>query len=64
MGTVIRFPEDRRGSCKAMGSPVHAGGSIVILPVVRIERNVDEGPSSVHSGAGAPSSGHRNGRRS
>jgi hypothetical protein len=39
MSTVIRFPEARRGS----SSPVlnAAPASIVILPVVRIERHTD-----------------------
>jgi hypothetical protein len=44
MGTVIAFPADaasRSGSTMDR-SPEHGMGSVVILPVIRIDRETDE----------------------
>ncbi len=41
MGTVISFPEPARRSCrKKSGNPESA--TVIILPVIRIERFIDE----------------------
>ena len=52
MGTVIRFPDERiaGGERGAIG----AGATIVILPVVRIERGNDEPSGGIAPGTGAP----------
>ena len=43
MGTVIRFPVERRASRDgATALPAGESASIVILPVVRIERHSDD----------------------
>lgn len=42
MGTLIRFPDERRMAWKSAALPLPTGGaSVVILPVVRIERHED-----------------------
>ena len=65
MGAVIRFPEDRlaeRRSAETRAGPA----SIVILPVIRIERHADETPGGFAPGEGSESGGRRRrrGRRS
>ncbi|NVN87047.1 MAG: hypothetical protein HXX15_13280 [Rhodopseudomonas sp.] len=61
MGTIIEFPADaasrRPGS--TMVAPREGGGTIVILPVVRIERHAES------NGDGGPEQGDapRRGRR-
>lgn len=45
MGTIIEFPADaasRRPSATMDGTPREAMGAILILPVIRIEREPDE----------------------
>lgn len=45
MGTIIEFPADvasRRPGSGMDGAPREGLGTVVILPVVRIERAVDE----------------------
>lgn len=51
MGTVVTFPEPRRGA-RAAGSTPRGSATIIILPVIRIERQSDE-PSDGFSGAAA-----------
>ena len=60
MGTIIEFPADaasrRLGS--TMGSPYESMGTVLILPVVRIERDSDG-----TSGGSGPEEGTAPGRR-
>ena len=50
MGTIIEFPKDAASRClgsSLQGAPEGASGTILILPVIRIERegtNGDRGP--------------------
>jgi hypothetical protein len=60
MGTVIAFPANaasRLGST-ANRSSDHMWGTIVILPVIRIDREIDE-----TSGGSGPEEGTATGRR-
>ena len=42
MGTVIRFPNEKRMATGGIGAPPPIGSaSIIILPVIRIERHDD-----------------------
>jgi hypothetical protein len=41
MGTVIAFPVDRCSAGSGSASGYDDGGSILILPVVRVERHTD-----------------------
>jgi hypothetical protein len=52
MGTVVTFPELRRSVHAAANAP-RGSATIIILPVVRIERQSDE-PSDGFSGAATP----------
>jgi hypothetical protein len=62
MGTVVTFPEMRRIPRGAhVGGTNTASATIIILPVIRIERYSDE-PSDGHS-AGAATSGRKRRRR-
>ena len=59
MGTIIEFPADaalRRPGPAVDGAPREGMGTVVILPVVRIERNTDEtsGGGGPEEGAAAP----------
>ncbi len=60
MGTIIEFPAEaasrRLGS--TMGSPHEGAGTVLILPVVRIERDSDG-----TSGGSGPEEGAAPGRR-
>ncbi len=61
MGTIIAFPADaasRRPGLTVDGAPREGMGTVVILPVVRIERNTDE-----TSGGRGPEQGAAAGRR-
>ena len=63
MGTIVRFPEGQRPA--GGGRYVDASSepaSVIILPVVRIERNPDEPSDGLEGGTGAPS-GRRRRRR-
>ncbi len=60
MGTIIAFPADaasRRSGSDVDGGPREAG-TVLILPVIRIERQVDE-----TSGGSGPAEGTAPGRR-
>lgn len=67
MGTVIRFPDEKRAAWHGLSASVPSGGaSIVILPVVRVDRS-DADPTgglAPESGASGGSRGRRPGRRS
>jgi hypothetical protein len=61
MGTIIEFPADaasRRLGSTMDGAPREGMGTILILPVVRIERDPDE-----TSGGRGPEEGTAPGRR-
>jgi hypothetical protein len=61
MGTITEFPADaasRRPGSTMVGAPREGMGTILILPVVRIERESDE-----TSGGRGPEQGTAPGRR-
>jgi hypothetical protein len=61
MGTIIEFPADaasRRLGSTADGASVGGMGTVLILPVIRIERDSDG-----TSGGGGPEEGTAPGRR-
>jgi hypothetical protein len=60
MGTIIVFPANaaRRPGSTMDGAPREGLGIVLILPVVRIERNTDE-----TSGGSGPEEGAAPGRR-
>jgi hypothetical protein len=58
MGTILEFPASRRlGSTKDV-APLEGTGTVLILPVVRIERQADE-----TKGGSGPAHGAANSRR-
>jgi hypothetical protein len=61
MGTIIAFPADaasRRQSSTTDGAPREGKATVLILPVIRIERDTDRS-----SGGSGPEQGTANGRR-
>jgi hypothetical protein len=61
MGTIIDFPADaasRRLGSAMDGAPRDGMGTILILPVIRIDRDTDE-----TNGGGGPEEGTAPGRR-
>ena len=61
MGTIIEFPADaasRRLGSATDGSPQEGKGTVLILPVIRIERQVEE-----TAGDRGPEEGTAPGRR-
>jgi hypothetical protein len=59
MGTVVTFPESRRTARGAyVGGTQNASATIIILPVIRIERYTDE-PSDGRSDGSSASSRKR-----
>jgi hypothetical protein len=66
MGTVINFPDDRRVSGASGARAQMESASIIILPVVRIERHADGTAVDQTPEAGSPGGGgrRRRGRRS
>ena len=60
MATIIEFPADvaRRARPAATGAPQEGMGTILILPVVRIERESSSDDRGPREGA-APSRGRR-----
>jgi hypothetical protein len=58
MGTIIEFPASRRLGSTMDGAPREGMGTILILPVVRIERDPDE-----TRGGSGPEEGTAPGRR-
>jgi hypothetical protein len=64
MGTIVQFPEGQRPA--GGGRYVDANSepaSVIILPVVRVERKPDQ-PSDGLSGGSGPAPGRRRRRRS
>jgi hypothetical protein len=62
MGTIIEFPADaasRRLSPSMIGTPDGSMGTVLILPVVRIERDGDEASDGSGPEEGAASGGRR-----
>ena len=61
MGTIIKFPADaaaRRLGLTMMDAPRPVSATIMILPVIRIERDVDDS-----NGGSGPEEGTAPGRR-
>jgi len=58
MGTIIEFPASRRLGSTTESAPLETVGTVLILPVVRIERHTDE-----TSGDRGPEQGTATGRR-
>ena len=58
MGTIIEFPAARRLGSSMDGAPREGMGVVLILPVVRIEREPDE-----TNGGRGPEQGTAAGRR-
>jgi hypothetical protein len=58
MGTIIEFPASRRLDRTTELAPLEKVGTVLILPVVRIERHTDE-----TSGDRGPEQGTAAGRR-
>jgi hypothetical protein len=58
MGTIIQFPADAASRRPASTMVGGAEGTVLILPVVRIEREIDE-----TSGGRGPEEGAAQGRR-
>lgn len=62
MGTVINFPEVRRSERDVHRAAAGESATIMILPVIRIERINDQPPDEVSTGPHA-ASGRRRRRR-
>ncbi len=58
MGTIIEFPASRRLGSTTELAPQETVGTVLILPVVRIERHTDE-----TNGDRGPEQGTATGRR-
>ena len=55
MGIVIRFPDEKRMSWNGAGArPQDAPASVVILPVIRVERHGDDAAGELAPDTGAP----------
>jgi len=66
MGTIIEFPVDaasRRLGSTIDGAPIDGMGTVLILPVVRIERDSDGTSGGSGPEEGAASGGGRRRRR-
>jgi hypothetical protein len=63
MGTVIRFPDEKRTGWNTGGHGSSELGSVIILPVVRIERHVDEPTATLVPSANTPRGGGHGRRR-
>ena len=58
MGTIIEFPASRRLGTSAEMAPPETVGTVLILPVIRIERHSEE-----KTGGTGPEQGTATGRR-
>lgn len=58
MGTVIRFPLEERIGHKSLGAGLEPG-TVVILPVVRVERHGEEPSGSAPDTGNSPRRGRR-----
>jgi hypothetical protein len=54
MGTVIRFPDEKRTSFGGGARAFEGPGAVVVLPVIRIERHIEEPGSGRAPEAGTP----------
>ena len=54
MGIVINFPADRCSVGAGMPDARDDGGSVIILPVVRVERHGDHASDGVEPGTSSP----------
>jgi len=63
MGTIVRFPEGQRpaGAGRYIGANAEPA-SVIILPVIRIERRPDKPSDGLHGGSSA-APGRRRRRR-
>jgi hypothetical protein len=62
MGTIVEFPAEaasRRLGSSTIGAPEGSLGTVLILPVVRIEREGDEAGDGSGPEEGAASGGRR-----
>ena len=55
MGTIVSFPESRRCHDSQASAVRQEPATIIILPVIRIERYVDEPSTQLAGGPPAPS---------
>lgn len=62
MGTVIRFPDEKRMGWSVTARTQTEPASVVILPVIRIERQSDGPSEGLAPEAGTPRGGGRRGR--
>jgi len=62
MGTVINFPEVQRSERERHGASLGESATIMILPVIRIERLSDQPPDEISTGPNA-APGRRRRRR-
>ncbi len=53
MGTVVAFPEARSGARDGV-SPVAGSATVIILPVIRIERYDDDPPGHAEPSSSSP----------
>jgi hypothetical protein len=60
MGTVIKFPDEGRTVRFGRAEGQDDSATVIILPVVRIERYIDAVPESIEPGTQPPAG---NGRR-
>ena len=63
MGTIIRFPDERRTGWNAGGHASSEMGSVIILPVVRIERHAEDSSPTLAPDAHTPRGGGHGRRR-
>jgi len=54
MGTVITFPAERRPVVTSLVGSHHDGGSVIILPVIRIERGSEAPSDNIEPGTSSP----------
>ena len=58
MGTIIRFPLEERIGHKALGAGLEPA-TVVILPVIRIERHAEESSGRAPGTGNSPGRGRR-----
>jgi hypothetical protein len=63
MGTIIEFPASRRQATAGEFAPLAGKGTVLILPVVRIEREPEETSGDRGPEEGAAPQGRRRRRR-
>lgn len=59
MGTVIIFPTERCSAGTGLSEARGDGGSVIILPVIRIERHGDSPSDSFEPGSSSPRGNRR-----